>query len=491
MKEFLEYITLENGNRKFKLPVSFLELVKLKIFNHLLFMMPFWERLYINSPRGLDLYWEIVLSYVEKYWNIRIHTSTDTLIDTGKLYVSTITKNSEAGSLLANVRGHGTDIVSMDNAISKSVGEFLERVSVASVTDYDTAIINLMTLEDIRKQAKLPLDFHDYGDEQKTVFPILNWKPANEFNTILVKDLINRSYHLYPTQYIFWKKDYNKLNGQPLLQALTTSGCAGGFSLESATLSAIYESIERDSFSVHWLSKTKMNKIQVDAGVVDEFDKLVSYFDKINVNISVFDSTTDVGIPSVVVLATCKISGEAWITSSCNISIKIAIKKAILEMMSFFVSGLLPEKPFQLPENYKPFITRGIGRAERLSFWKNKFSDQVLEQTLSSSKVIKLDELINTYPKVQTMSAKDELEYVLKIFKEKRNGYENVYRFVSNDIRLNKIGYFVVRVIIPKLYPLYLIEHFAFTKSDRVNEFVKWKTGSEEWELNTLPHPFP
>jgi len=270
------------------------------------------------------------------------------------------------------------------------------------------------------------------------------------------------------------------------LANVTTSGCAGGFSLDSATLSAIYENVERDSFFCYWLTKSVPKIIDIDISSIAIYEKLLQVIQNTDYKIFVLDTTTDLNISSCICVLYNPISGGLCVSGSCNVNMQKAIENSVTEIVSSLsLLNFPPETVFNL-ENYQPFITRGIGRKERLELWANETDFSKINFLLSGEK-----KKLSTYEQKFFLNKKEELDFVINIFKNKKNEYENIYQYQVKSRFLQKLGFYVVRVVIPKLYPLYLSENQAFTESLRLKEFNLWKNGVEIFNVNTDPHPFP
>jgi thiazole/oxazole-forming peptide maturase SagD family component len=302
------------------------------------------------------------------------------------------------------------------------------------------------------------------------------------FECIPIKDMYSGRSLLYPVRAVFWN---NFSSGEKNIAGLTTSGSAGGFTEEEATLGALYEAIERDSFFCHWLTSTKPEKIILKEGEIKEYDELKRFYGEVGFELHILKTETDLGIPSCICLLKEIQTGGISISGGAGSSYRSAIGKALNEIRS--CSKIFELNSFDLPERYTPFVNSGIRRGERLSLSKNgKYFDKL-------SFLLKGDEVAfqSLADLTKENDPKTELDFLLGKLSEMGRGYENVYLYVSDNSNLSNLGYFVVRVIVPKLYQLYLIEDLAFTKSKRIDEFYEWKTGKKNWEINSYPHPFP
>ena len=385
------------------------------------------------------------------------------------------------------IAGNGVDLKNLDLAISKSVGEFLERYYTFEISKEDRKYLIEKKISYLGENSiKHFRDYHDFSANQYEAFPkrkIID----SESNLLMapVKNLFDNKNIFYPAQYIFWGNKEN-FKEEKFLANVTTSGCAGGFSLDSATLSAIYENVERDSFFCYWLTKSVPKIIDIDISSIAIYEKLLQVIQNTDYKIFVLDTTTDLNISSCICVLYNPISGGLCVSGSCNVNMQKAIENSVTEIVSSLsLLNFPPETVFNL-ENYQPFITRGIGRKERLELWANETDFSKINFLLSGEK-----KKLSTYEQKFFLNKKEELDFVINIFKNKKNEYENIYQYQVKSRFLQKLGFYVVRVVIPKLYPLYLSENQAFTESLRLKEFNLWKNGVEIFNVNTDPHPFP
>ena len=87
------------------------------------------------------------------------------------------------------------------------------------------------------------------------------------------------------------------------------------------------------------------------------------------------------------------------------------------------------------------------------------------------------------------MKSGEKLKRLTKIFSDKN--YELYYKDITIS-EFKKLNYYIVKVIIPKMQPIYLNEKYPLLGSDRLYS-VPAKLGFKnklEDDLNKYPHPF-
>ena len=87
-------------------------------------------------------------------------------------------------------------------------------------------------------------------------------------------------------------------------------------------------------------------------------------------------------------------------------------------------------------------------------------------------------------------STKQRLDYTHDRLRSLGKGYETYLYEIEHPV-LKNIGYHVVRVIVPQLIPLHLIEHSATLDSKRLREVPEKLGYRAATTYNPWPHPFP
>lgn len=475
-----DYLKINDEKNKFELPISFLEHFKFLFMKYFLINLPFTDKIFIDS-KSQTYYWEVISIYLHKNFNVKVTNGQRTFGNKFLIYqANVINLNSEIVT-----KGHGNSF-DKDIAISKSIGEFLERNALEAPTEVDLKKMKVLNLSEIAKTTKIIYDFHKIEHQYKNIE-----KEGVTVKTIPVFDLVNKKVVPYPAQNIFlnfsfWQQREN------LMAQITTSGSGGGFTLEMATLSALYESIERDSFFCYWLTKSVPKKIVIPEGEINEYDTLKKILTNFNHDLYVLNITTDLGIPSICCVAVNKKTGGICVSGGADLNFSKAIKKSVLELYSC-LAVLESEEKYEIDEKtYVPFQDTDLRRNERLRFWGHGKYVKHFEFFISGENM----KLPNTekavpFPEVKKNNEKYEIDLILEKLKKMGNNYNDIYRFEFKNTHLKKLGFHVVRVMIPKLYPLYLNEGFSFTKSMRLEDFNLFNNGQKVFEINIYPHPFP
>ncbi len=287
---------------------------------------------------------------------------------------------------------------------------------------------------------------------------------------------------LIPAQLIYVPYHFCK---EPAIRFPITTGAATGSSLGGAILRGICEVAERDSFMIFYLNK--LIPIRIDlTNSRDKTLRLISgNFKRYNLELYVFDISTDIPTVSIMAIIIDKtgIGPAVAVGLNSSLSPKDAILGAIEEAQH--------TRPWMRDEMFKrskssqsKFI---VDLLERGLLWAKLDKVRHLDFFLNSKKLVGVDQFIITKSKKVAKDVKSFIEWF------KNNNLEVVFADVTQP-EIKKQGFFVVKVVIPKLQPLYLIEKFKYLGGERLYQIPKTlgftKSITSEEKLNKLPHPF-
>tara|TARA_Y100000310_G_C20700529_1_gene829382 strand:- start:1735 stop:2949 length:1215 start_codon:yes stop_codon:yes gene_type:complete len=348
---------------------------------------------------------------------------------------------------------------SKNEAIIKSLAECIERISTFKPSHNRGIISKYLTNRNFID----PFKFVHYSDEQLESRPGFLKEVKNQgYKWTEAIDFKTGKKVLLPSQIVY----LNEHSELPIREGITT-GVALRDSLESASFYATLEVIERDAFMLAYLKKTPLEKITPDTM---QLKKLIEYFRRYELYPTIFDITTDIGIP----VAMCITLDYSGLSSAVNVGAKahtnplLAVKGALLESIQSRrltrIAYLASKKGEEIKEDEinslenRYYYWHPVERISDLEFWLNQ------EEKKSFSEFAK---------KRITKS---------EIFKKLINkGYSIYLSDLTWPIIRNK-GFSVVRCTIPEMHPLYLSEDFKALYS------VHAGTINEDPTLK--PHPF-
>jgi len=408
--------------------------------------------------------------------------------------------------------GGGTSYISFTEALSKAIGELLERYVLLTPFFHRKNKITKRTFADKKIPQALLYQTPRFFEWQLTYVPngltneILKKSQTRKAIMHCVKgeSLSTKKKVSIPIQHIQWGPNYRQgAFGADtyMLSPKTTSGAGGGFTLTDATLSGLCELVERDGFLIYWLNRLAPRHIHIDKNNPGRFlprflDIYHSLSDR-GYKIYFLDTTTDIHIPSIACLILSPLpNGHTSIsmTGKCHPDPHRAVELSLLEHASSLNSPIT-QAPISISSPaYVPFADKKIGRSERIKMWRSgEMTNEI--SFFISGKEISFENWASKFPAAPT-DQDSALSRVLAEFarmeKESGQAYE-VFRYGARHPILQELEYRVVKIVVPALMPLYLRESAACLDSVRLREVPK-KLGYMPVPIdayNPLPHPFP
>jgi len=393
---------------------------------------------------------------------------------------------STDGYYTRNASGHGFD---KDKAkvLSRAVGEFLERYFL---TLYHQNQFTRSSQKLMLQKGFSTLDLTTlagFSVEQKQKHPSYKWDENSMFSWEKLTRVKTGETVYTPAQLIYW--NYALAEGEPLLREPNTNGGGGMFTKEGALLAGIYELIERDTFLIFWLNKITPPQIAPDTIPDNDFQNLLHESRRYGFEVYCLNTTLDLAVPSFVVVLSDP-SGKTprfALGGRCHSNPLYALRRALEEAWHIYYSNR--ERPVHsLPRMYKPFQDKSIGRAERLGLSSNPAMERYYRFLVQGEKRPYTD-VVFTFPS-RFNTEKEELDFLVNHIENTSPGHE-VYCYCVSHPLLSRLGYCVVKVVIPNIIPLFLNETRAPLGSRRLREVPLQFHFQTSIAFNSHPHPFP
>lgn len=402
-----------------------------------------------------------------------------------------------------DIRASGHSIRSGDEALSKAIGEFLERFALNRANIGRRGIITMQ-----RPRGIFSIDLRN--------FPLyLPWQKKETHRDLFTREdtdtvplpwvrarsLISLRRTYVPAARVYWNMGHK--NGEGIVNNGTTSGSGGGFTREQALLSATYELLERDSFMCHWLLKLTPRKVDPETIPLPELKALLISTKHAGMEVHYLDITTALGIPAIACILTRREKGSILrlgTGAASGTSPQRLFIDSLVEATSV-ANGLTRTRQGTVAEGsaVKPFRDRSINRGKRLSFWNEGVEEKKVSWFLTG-KMGAYEAFAARYGVQEYTDKKAELKMLKRKFqtwvKEYGEGYHPYVHFPPHNKTISQLGFFAVSVVVPSLYPIYLEEHLAtldIASLRHWRETLSW-LGEKDRALevmNTMPHPFP
>lgn len=231
---------------------------------------------------------------------------------------------------------------------------------------------------------------------------------------------------------------------------------------------------------ISYLNKLSLPRINAEALNNQLVNKILKSLKRYRLECYILDSTTDIGIPSVIALIIDRTekgpSVSIGLKAGFNVEDDIigAIEEALMTR-SWMRDEIYYGDGKKRNKNIVSFYDRGlywfpVDMLKHLDFW------------IKTKKMIKL--------KKQSMPDGQKLEQAL----EKILKFSDVLYADIAPKNVKQLGFSIVKVIIPELVPVYLDERLKYLGISRLYEAPKnmrfTKNKTIEKDLNPIPHPF-
>ena len=345
----------------------------------------------------------------------------------------------------------------------KSLGEYLERYCL----DNPQQEFQFYTYNEIKDVALDPALFVNFRDcdmnfkRNEYIKKIRNCKMGWIEGRIEKDD----SKILIPAQLVY--VDF-KFDDEPVIRPRVSTGAATHESFEEAFYLGTMENIERDSYMISYFSRKKLPRIKLK----EEFLNVENYFKRYLLDLYVFETTTDLSIPSFMCLNLDRtgIGPAISVGLKASLNPRKAIKGAILESQQVrqWIRNLWIQKSkpkISSPENIKEIEDRGF-------YWYDIQRIDDLGYLLESDMTKDMGDI--------RTPIRDKRELVDYLSSRKIDSYS----VNLTDPLFREAGFIVVKAIQPQLHPLFLDEAYPCLYSERLEKELNGR------ELNNIPHPF-
>lgn len=280
-----------------------------------------------------------------------------------------------------------------------------------------------------------------------------------------------------------------------------TSGSGGGYTKETATLSALYELIERDAFLLFWYSRVMPSIIDIEGKGGVFFDYVRDARERFNLEIYFLDTTYDIDVPSCVCLIIDPVLHLVALGAKVSPSAETSMRGAMLEALATLSTirsrkNYVEEEELQVYLKQSLFGDKAVDNGKRVNLYCSPMGVTLIKKLWigDGTKKITFDSYNSNSQIFKT--AREELISLQNKFKtlvkEKGEGY-HIYPHQFHSTWASMTKYILMHVYVPSFLTLHLQEEYAAPLSTRLFEFAASYgiTIQDESDCNPLPHPFP
>ena len=275
----------------------------------------------------------------------------------------------------------------------------------------------------------------------------------------------DKSKILIPSQLVY--VDF-KFDNEPVIRPRVSTGAAAHESVQEAFYLGTMENIERDSYMISYLSKKQLPRIKLNKELLD----IENYFKRYLLDLHVFETTTEIGIPSFM----CLNIDRTGLGPAVSVGLKASLdpKEGVFgsikesQQVRQWIRNLWIQKgepKVSTPKEIQEIEDRGF-------YWYDLERINDLNYLLNSSLIKDARDI-----KSEVTDKRNLAEHL------KSKKIESYFVDLTAP-RFRKAGFFVIRSIQPELHPLFLDEAFPCFYSERLEKQLN------DEKLNNIPHPF-
>ena len=285
-----------------------------------------------------------------------------------------------------------------------------------------------------------------------------------------------------PNQFIY----LNSGSREKVLINPISTGAAAGKTVKDAILRGIFEVIERDAFTINYLTNTYGQLIDVAEN--KKLENIKKYYNKYNLNLYLINLPTDLGIYTIMafIIDTTKLGVPLSVGMKTGLNPVNTVIKAIEEAHMSITSSR--NEMLNLDEKLKNINPLQISTIrDRELYWLNYDNLKYINKWIKNKNIVNINKMKN----LSQGNIENDLNYVIQILHSHNH---KIYYINIKKKMFNKYKFAVVKVIIPTLQPFYLKERYKYLGLNRLYQVPVdlgyYKNQLQENELNNIPHFF-
>ncbi|MGA2761272.1 MAG: YcaO-like family protein, partial [Candidatus Cybelea sp.] len=361
-------------------------------------------------------------------------------------YYAKATNTAELGAE-ANFRYGGGTSSERDRAMGKAIGEAIERYCSAF---YFKESLPFVSAKDASFPCVAPADFALYREDQYAAWNGGNFVPfTNEVPVrwTRLRDVETSQAVYVPAAMVYMPYTYD-LDVEPWIVQPISTGLACNEGPENALVSAACEAIERDAFTIFW--QARLGPPRVPRASLDETNRdLLDRFARARYDVTIFNITTDIGVPSAMAVACHDEPREPalCIAAASHPLANVAVRKCLeeLEHTRKWCRRLKATTPPIDPQKTDDILQQ----EHHLRFWceqsNRPFANWLFNSTLEAE-----------LPNMGFANENDPAEHLESVRESlKMARLQFLYADLTTP-EIRELGLRVVKAVIPGLHPLFI-----------------------------------
>lgn len=372
---------------------------------------------------------------------------------------------------------------SKEKALMKALGEALERYCL---TVYQETELLYLPINRIKEKSLDLFSIVSFSSEWVKSQKLKQFQVKNNTKLRWVEgySLTEQRKLLIPAQLIY--VPYN-FNSEAIIRFPITTGAALGSALPAAILRGIFEIVERDAFMIFYLNKLTPAVFNLSNTSNLFFRMIREIFARYDLELYIFNITTDIFIPSIMAIIVDRtgIGPAVSVGLKSSLGAELAITGAIEEALQ--MRPWVRDEMMQRKSKTEQVLLYNLDIKTRALYWADLDMIEKLDFFLKSKNYIEVDKFIEGNKGLKNK----DLQSIINFFTKK--DLHVVYTDITTP-EIRNVGFYVVKVVMPELQPLYLTEEYKYLGGARlfqVPRILGYKaTPKHERELNKTPHPF-
>lgn len=183
-------------------------------------------------------------------------------------------------------------------AMLKAIAEAVERYAAACIPNSELVDGSWHSLG---AEGPSPGDYALYSAQQfeQTDFPFVPFTENTPLRWTQVEDAFDQTKHLVPAGMIYLPYQTSTAIGEAWITQPISTGLAAHIDIESASLNALMEVVERDAISLIWQARMKMPLV-VQEELPGHLKEMIVQYEQIGYRVTLLDGTLDASIPTMV-----------------------------------------------------------------------------------------------------------------------------------------------------------------------------------------------